>query len=114
MRRLAVLLIAISGLAACGDSHSSAAAVTVPVANAGAAVSIKNIAFTPRTVTIHPGQAVVWTFRDGDVPHNVTGDGYASATRTSGTFVHTFPAPGTYNYSCTIHTGMTGTVVVSS
>ena len=46
--------------------------------------------------------------------HNVTGDGYASATRTSGTFIHTFTAPGTYKYSCTIHTGMTGTVVVSS
>jgi plastocyanin len=109
----AVLLLAVSGLAACSSSHAATPAVTVPVANQGAAVSLKNIAFTPRTVTIHTGQAVVWTWHDGSVPHNVTFPDFHSVIQTSGTYVHTFNTAGTYQYSCTIHSGMTATVVVN-
>jgi plastocyanin len=110
-RLCALLVLVASGLVACSSSH--AATPAAPVANQGAAVSLKNIAFTPRTVTIQTGQAVVWTWHDGSVPHNVTFPGFHSVIQTGGTYVHTFDTAGTFQYSCTIHSGMTGTVVVN-
>ena len=97
---------------ACGGSASATKPqVTIP-ANAGAVVDIKNIAFTPEKVTINAGQSVVWKFDDGSIAHNVTGNGWRSPDQTSGTYVHVFATPGDYQYSCTIHSGMTGEVVV--
>ncbi len=114
LRWCSVLLLTASALAACGGSSNSAAsAPTVPVANLGATVSLKNISFNPGTVTINAGQAVAWAFHDGSIPHDVSGPGFASATESSGTYVHTFSQPGTYKYVCTIHSGMNGTVVVN-
>jgi len=109
----AVLVLAVTGLAACGSSTAATSGVDTTVANQGAAVSLKNIAFTPATVTIHTGQAVVWTWHDGSVPHNVTFADLHSVLQTSGTYVHTFNTAGTFAYSCTIHSGMTGTVIVN-
>jgi plastocyanin len=116
MFRLIVgVLLAVLGLAACaGSSHSGASAPTVPVANLGATVNLKNIAFSPQSVTIRTGQAVAWTFHDGSVPHDVKGPDFASVIQSKGTYVHTFNQAGTFKYVCTIHSGMDGTVVVNS
>jgi plastocyanin len=113
MRR-PIVLAAVVGLAAgCGSSSAAGPKAPTP-ANV---VIIKNIAFNPATVTIHPGQDVVWRFEDGSVPHNVTGQGsdsgINSGIRTGGLYSYTFPAAGTYTYRCTIHSGMIGTVVVT-
>jgi plastocyanin len=111
-RLLAVALVAV--LAACGSSSSSKPAqVQPPPPNLGATVTLKNIVFNPTTVTIAAGQSVWWKWDDGSVPHNVTADAFQSVTQEHGTFSHTFPAPGTFQYRCTIHTGMTGKVVVT-
>ena len=64
-------------------------------------------------MTVKSGQAVVWVFDDGSTPHNVTGGGFRSANRTSGTFSHTFNQAGEYDYQCSIHAGMNGQVVVT-
>jgi plastocyanin len=109
-----ILLLAAVVLAACSSSPAASPAPTTAVVDQGAAVSLKNISFNPSTVTIHPGQTVVWTWHDGSVPHNVTFPGFHSVIQTSGTYVHTFNTAGTFSYSCTIHSGMTGTVVVAS
>jgi plastocyanin len=63
-------------------------------------------------ITIQSGQTVTWTFDDGSIPHNVTGDGWRSSDMTSGTFTHRFGSSGTYHYICTIHSGMSGEVIV--
>jgi plastocyanin len=55
---------------------------------------------------------VWWRWEDGSVPHNVTADTFQSLTQEHGTYSHTFPAAGTYLYRCTIHTAMTGKVIV--
>ncbi len=57
----------------------------------------------------------MWRFEDGSVPHNVTANNNAfkSSTTNKGTYTHTFPSAGTFKYRCTIHSGMTGTVVVT-
>jgi plastocyanin len=98
--------------AGCGGSSTSKSEGATP-ANTGATVDIKNIAFNLSHVTVKSGQAVVWVFDDDSTPHNVTGDGFRSANRTSGTFSHTFDRAGKYDYQCSIHAGMNGQVVVT-
>jgi plastocyanin len=95
------------------------AAPPPPVAHAaasGAAVTLKDISFTPARVTIARGQTVTWTWKDGTTPHNVTSRGArrfkSSTSKQSGTYAVRFTRSGTYRYVCTIHFGMNGTVVV--
>ena len=98
--------------ASCGGSSTSQSQGANP-ANTGATVDIKNIAFNPSHVTLKSGQAVVWVFGDDSTPHNVTGDGFRSANRTSGAFSHTFTRAGKYDYQCSIHAGMHGQIAVT-
>ena len=78
-------------------------------------VQVLDNAFDPSTVTISSGTRVNWGW-NGRNPHNVVfapGTGLASsATQTDGAFNVTFSTAGSYNYECTVHPGMTGTVVV--
>ncbi len=80
-------------------------------------VAIQNFAFSPRTLTIAPGDTVVWTQQDS-APHTVTSDTgawTASADLGSGqTFSHTFTTAGTFPYHCAVHPNMTATIVVAS
>ncbi len=77
-------------------------------------VTIKNVAFQPLRVQIRAGESVTWHFDDAQVPHTVTAadGGFESGVMTSGTFTHRFDKPGTYDYTCTIHPQMKGTIVV--
>lgn len=77
-------------------------------------ISIDNFSFTPATLTVKAGTKVTWTNRD-DIPHTVvTADKKLKSTvlDTDDTFVAVFDQPGTYQYFCSIHSHMTGTVVV--
>jgi plastocyanin len=78
------------------------------------AVRIDNYSFTPQTITVPAGTTVTWTNGD-DVPHTVAADDLAfhsKAMDTDEQYSHTFDAPGTYKYFCTVHPHMQGTVVV--
>jgi plastocyanin len=71
--------------------------------------------FTPQTVDITSGGSVTWTF--GALTHNVTFGGQAGAPTNIPTTVNaqisrTFNTAGTFDYDCTVHPGMSGTVVV--
>jgi plastocyanin len=44
----------------------------------------------------------------------VVGDGFRSDTRSDGTFSHRLDEPGTYEYACTLHPNMTGTIEVTA
>jgi plastocyanin len=119
--RAALSLLGLLALA-CGEqgapSTTSGPGPGSSPANGGspAAVSVKNLAFTPAAVTIAVGGRVVWRFEDGDVPHTVTADGnsFGSAPNglTSGSFEHGFGKAGTYDYHCDFHPTMKGTVTV--
>jgi plastocyanin len=77
-------------------------------------VVAKDVRFSPAIVEVPAGTTVTWTFRDGNVPHDVKGDGfYSGKPRRSGSFTHTFSTPGSYDYVCTVHPQMTGRVVVT-
>ena len=77
-------------------------------------VFMQNTAFNPQTITVSKNATVTWTNKD-NMTHNVTsstGLFESGNIPPGGTFSFQFPATGTYPYSCTIHAGMTGTVVV--
>lgn len=100
---LAVAVPVVGPALATGATARAAATTTVV---------LKHISFTPRTVTIHRGGTVRWVWRDGSVSHNVTGKGFHSRSISKGSFRHTFRSEGKFRYRCTIHAGMTGTVIV--
>jgi plastocyanin len=72
--------------------------------------------FSPDQADIKSGGTVTYTWAAG--PHNVTFSNPPATVPNSGdklsgaTFVVTFPQAGVYNYQCTIHPGMKGTVTV--
>jgi plastocyanin len=81
----------------------------------GAEVSMEGIAFEPAEVTVSAGDTVTWTNNDS-VGHDVTADSFSSgepgAMGGGATFEHTFDEAGTFDYVCTVHPGMEGSVVV--
>ncbi|HYO29763.1 MAG TPA: ScyD/ScyE family protein, partial [Thermomicrobiales bacterium] len=77
-------------------------------------VTIQNFAFDPATVEIAVGDAVEWTNEDA-VAHTATADDKAFDSgnlNTGQTYTHTFEAAGSYDYICSYHPFMKGTVTV--
>jgi plastocyanin len=71
-------------------------------------------AFSPADLTVDAGTTVTWRNTDG-TSHTSTSDatGWNSATiPPGGQFSFTFATAGTFPYHCSIHPGMTGTVIV--
>ena len=81
----------------------------------GTAVSMEGIAFSPAEVTVAVGDTVTWTNND-PAGHDVTADSFSSGDpgglAEGDTFEHTFEEAGSFDYVCTVHPGMEGTVVV--
>jgi plastocyanin len=80
-------------------------------------VSIENLAFSPSTITVKKGTSITWT-NDDTVPHTVTENdgqkGPASGTLNQGEkYSFTYDSAGTFQYHCTFHADMKGTVVVT-
>ena len=100
-----------------------AVAATLPAASARAAetevkieVKIDNFAFAPQRIVVQAGTTVTWTNAD-DAPHTVVSTTKlfkSSALDTADKFSFTFATPGTYEYFCSLHPHMTGTVEVEA
>jgi len=89
-----------------------------PAAPAQAASVVKatgNLTFKPKTLNVNKGAKVVWK-NTCSCTHTVTASSNnwnKNTTLQSGdTTSFTFKRKGTYKYHCTIHSGMTGKVVV--
>jgi amicyanin len=96
-------------------ASASATTADSPTSQGGTAVSITNFKFNPTTLTVPVGATVTWTNQDEE-PHSVAGkDGsfHSPGMDTHGTYSFTFTTPGSYDYICSIHPFMTGTVVVT-
>jgi plastocyanin len=78
-------------------------------------IEIKDFAFNPQTITVKSGEKVTWINRD-DEPHTIVSVGKqfkkSTALDTDQEFTITVGAPGTYDYFCSVHPKMTGTIVV--
>jgi plastocyanin len=98
-------------LSACGAGDASTAAPAAGVD--GPVVTIEDISFSPETLTVEAGDAVTWVWDDGTIKHDVAGDDFHSEALSEGTFEHRFDDPGTYDYVCTLHPNMTGTIEVT-
>lgn len=103
------------GMSATPSAPGGTAAPTASAPVAGDQVSIDNFAFAPTTLTIHVGGTVTWTNRDEE-PHTVAandGSFHSPGMGTGASYSHTFSTAGTFNYVCSIHPSMHGTVVVT-
>lgn len=83
---------------------------------AGDAYSSGTGSFSPTSLTVSSGTTVTFTNSSG-VAHNVIFDGAAPTggdigAISSGSQTRTFSTVGSYPFHCTIHAGMTGTVIV--
>jgi amicyanin len=93
----------------------SATASDAPAPQGGTAVNITNFKFDPATLTVPVGTTVTWTNQDEE-PHTVAakdGSFHSPGMDTHGSYSFTFNTPGSYDYVCSIHPFMTGTVVVT-
>jgi plastocyanin len=126
---VALGLILMLGLVACGgsttsgsSSNSSAASVSVGTAAVSlgtAAVRISatgHLTFDPAMQTAHVGDISQWT-NTGSVMHTITFDTEPSLSdptlQPGATWEVKFTTAGTYQYHCSIHAEMVGTIVVS-
>jgi plastocyanin len=80
----------------------------------GHTVTLKDISFHPRDLSIARGDSVTWMWRDGETEHNVTFHGFHSRTQAHGSYTVRFAHSGTFSYECTLHVaeGMKGEIVV--
>ena len=133
MRNLLVLLLACLalGLVACGgddddDGGGGGAATTEEPAGGGgggggANVSLKDIQFDPKNLTVKAGETITFT-NDESIPHDVhkqSGPGRDFSSGPDGgmqqgdTFELKLDKPGEYEYVCHVHApGMAGTITV--
>lgn len=94
-------------------ANSSTQSATSQVSTAQMSeISIVDFHFEPDTLAVKKGTTVLWTNKDV-VPHTVTGDNFSSEPLTPGqSFSYTFKTDGIYQYHCSFHPQMKGTVLV--
>ena len=77
-------------------------------------VQITDYAIVPQTVTIAPGDSVVWTNHDQS-PHNISASDkkfHSPPLDTDDQYSRVFHEPGTVAYFCVLHPHMVGTIIV--
>ena len=131
MTKLLALILACLALglvaAGCGGDDDDdgggggGASTTEEPAGGGTQVSMKNIQFAPKDLSVKAGETITFT-NDEAVAHDVhktSGPGPDFASGPTGgmqegdTFKLTLDKPGTYDYVCDVHApGMAGTITV--
>src|SRR5262249_46665027 len=96
-------------------ASASATSVDSPSPQGGTPVRISDFKFNPATLTIPARTTVTWTTQY-EKPHTIAAKDrsfHSPGIATHGSNSFTFTMPGSYEYSCSIHPFMTGTVVVT-
>src|SRR5262245_36841738 len=110
--RFSVLAFGFLTLAAVGCSSSSNP--SSPSSGTLVTVQINNSVYAPNPMTMKVGQQVNWKNNDS-ITHTATLEGMfnnvISPMSAQGAPV-TMNSAGTFNYHCTIHPGMNGTIIV--
>jgi plastocyanin len=93
-----------------GGGGGASASVGIPLTDYGGNQVPQ---FTPVQVTIPAGGSVTWSNSD-TAAHTTTSDTnlWNANLAPGGSFSRTFPTAGTFTYSCAVHAGMNGRVVV--
>jgi plastocyanin len=80
--------------------------------NDAALISVKDFSFTPATMTVPKGTTITWINNDS-APHQISAAGFSSERLATGqSFSFTFNTVGTFDYICSIHPSMRGTIIV--
>jgi plastocyanin len=105
------------------SASTGAAVVDVSIPNGTGASSTSGLNFSPDNVTVVIGvnNTVMWTNADITL-HTVTSSSVPGGAQSfndaslspGSTFIVTFTVPGTYQYHCSIHSWMHGTITVKS
>ena len=75
-------------------------------------VKMEDFSFKPDSVSISSGDTVKWTNMDS-AGHDVLGTDFKSSMLQKGdSYEHQFTKSGAYDYVCSVHPGMKGTIIV--
>ena len=108
LARLGAAVALVSGCA----STTGGPPPPAPAEPGDAVVRLVGLEFEPRTIEVPIGTRVRWEWTDS-VVHNVVSKDFASSRELSdGAHAVRFDRAGTFPYTCTLHAGMDGTVVV--
>ena len=83
------------------------------------AITIQDCVFSPTVTSVPVGSTVTWTNRSFQ-PHEIVGSNLTWGAHeklvkeSGGSIGWTFDKPGVYAYTCMIHPGMSGAIVVGS
>jgi plastocyanin len=113
-RSILAALAAVALLAGCGATDDQPDAAVRAKTAAVTTVEMTGSTFAPSTVDVKAGGTVRFVNKD-EIAHTATAEGgFDSGTlRTGERFAVKTAQPGTFNYVCIFHPGMTGTVRVS-
>jgi plastocyanin len=110
------LVVAVLALLACSASGGADPRVGKPVTHT---IVIEGMQFKPATLTIRPGDSVMWINKD-IVDHTATTPASAKQPfdsrmiKAGKSWKRTFTAAGKYSYLCTYHPTMTGVIDVAA
>jgi plastocyanin len=123
-RLLVASVVLVIGISACSSSSkaSGTKTTTAPASSATTsahtdAVTIKDYAFGPKSITVKAGTKVTWTNKDQfahAIKDSATDQSGAMNIDPNASYSHTYSTPGTYPYVCAIHPNMHGTVKVTA
>ena len=119
VRRLCAILVLVGSIgcdeAGYGGGPGGSPAPPPPPPSGGNTIAMTGGTFAPSTLSIELNETVTWSNTSGQL-HNVTfstpGAPANIPDHTSGNTDRTFNALGTFDYTCTNHGGMTGSVTV--
>lgn len=107
-----------NGTGATSSTGQSNTENVAPASNGAAQnITIKDMAFSPKDITVKAGTTVTWTNEDS-MAHAIaetdqlTGP-HSPQLKTGQSYTYTFTKPGTYHYNCPIHPSMVATVTVT-
>lgn len=118
LKKLVVTLLGMvlfASVAACGGDTSE------PEALPPNTVLVRDMQYTPASLTVNVGDTVTWKFDDKGAVHNVVSaveninepkEIDSGNPQSSGEYTHTFTEAGTFDYTCTPHPEMLGQVIV--
>jgi plastocyanin len=115
--RLPLMLLAAFCLTACGSNSMSsptapAGSTTVTIVSGASALS--TTAFAPSPLTVSVGTTVSWLNNDSTTHTSVANNGAWTSPNIApgGRFNFTLMTAGTFQYHCSIHPNMVGTITV--